>query len=249
MACFSKWDIQNCGCAAPCTYTHHVTGCGSLDLAGAVVSVWNNSGKTVSYGGGTTDSSGNVGGISIPAAGTYYREITCTRFTMKSGTFSVSSCGSTFTDSMSANADTSTYFCQNCCAYPLKKTLVFSSGKFGTWTGDWVAGASGFTSTPACTPCSGGYTIYPGFFSSVFPCTVIVAIFQNISTGCPQTFGLPGGGTCANIGYVASVSMTCPVTGTFAWSGDTSIASATGCLDKATGCGTYPWTDTITVTE
>lgn len=245
------WSVCECVTGPTCYVPIVMHGCGT---AGGLVLTWGvdvqvKSGSTVLFS-GTTDGTGTllvpVGGSGI-APGTYTVVATdgrgTPRWNSQSYTFLNFSCPPT-TKNLQMTSPLAAYICLNCCADPVKRVMTFTSTKFGTWTGDWVSTLNDGFSGPACGGCAGGYKIVPGFISSSFPCTAAISVFYNAGTGCPQTYP---GASCGLIYYNTSVSMTCPPS--FSWSGSSSMASMTGCLDKVMGCGTYPWTDTMTATE
>jgi hypothetical protein len=236
------------GCQCPATgisFTHNVTGCAGLALPGATVGWWNNSGKSISYGGGTTDASGNVT-VTVPGAASYYREVTYSpRFTLKSGNVTVTGPGVTITDAMTSNIDPS-YICVNCCVLPFAQVMTFTSAQYGTWTGNWATALTAGFSGPGCGPCPSGAIITPGFVSGS-SCPILVSVWVNLITGCPTTYGQPNYGACGFISYTKT-ALTCPPS--LSWTGTSTFSTNPGgCFDKISGCGTYPWTDTITAHE
>lgn len=248
---------RRCCCTpSSCTLTHTVYGCTNLVanlLSGATVHFWNTSGKTVDYGSGVTDSSGNAG-ITLPGSGTYYREISHPRFTTLAGNRVVSCTGGTPTatliDAMWPNVGAS-YVCYPCCGWPLARTLTFTSAFFGTWTGDWTsATVGGFTAGADCHGCGGlgrpqPVTIYPTILSTGGVCTFILTIFNAVTLPtCPTSYAV-GRSSSNSIGYTGTI--TCPPS--FSFTGTASFAShPANILDDIIGCS-VPWTDTLTVTE
>lgn len=227
-------------------------GCGA---AGGLLLTWGvsiqvKSGSTVLFS-GTTDGTGTllvpVGGSGI-APGTYTVVATdgrgTPRWNSQSFTFLSFACPPT-TKNLQMTSPLAAYICLNCCADPVKRIMTFTSTKWGSWTGDWVSAAGGFSVT-GCGPCTYPITIYPSLVSSAFPCTGIVSVNANLGTNCPIT---AFGATCINISYSGSVSMTCPPA--FSWTGSASITTplpAGTCGDRLL-CSTYPFTDTMTATE
>lgn len=126
--------------ATSCCIRFHVRGYNSLDLDGAAVSVWTDSGKTSLVATGTTSAGYVV--LDVGTSGTYY-EISKSRFTTTSATVSFT-CGDTITETLSA---ASGYHCITGCEIPVPDTLHATHPVFGAVTytysgGNWVATVS-----------------------------------------------------------------------------------------------------------
>ena len=231
-------SVEQCCCNPVVGTPKTFTGCSGLILANYQIRIRSASGGTIleTF---TTDASGVA---NITSTGTKWVESTDGRFSGASLVLSSA------TLALSGGVNTGTYICLPCCAIPVTKVMTFTSTKFGSFTGNWL-GTGGFSIT-GCGPCTYPVTVIPSLQGTTpgADCTGVVTVSQIAATNCPANFG-GGSTTCANIGYTGSVSMTCPPS--FSWSGVTQIATTPGalCLDRATGCGTYPWNDTMTATE
>lgn len=132
MACFSKWDIGQCGCA--CSLSVLVKGCGSTPLAvGSGLTVNLKVGGSTVYT-GTTDSTGTAS--MSGAAGTYDVEVvdgrTPSRWTTQTFTAQSLSCGTPV--AVTLTTVKSGFHCtSNNCGDPVADTL-YATDANGTWT-------------------------------------------------------------------------------------------------------------------
>lgn len=213
-----------CTCCAPCgSVVVTVTGCCSLVLAGATVTL-KLSGSTV--GTATTNSSG-VATISISAAGSYTVDVACTGFTTQTGVAVAATC--TTNNKAITLAVDSAYACVAGCGQSFAKTATFSAddglgavtlsydGTSGTFTqGKWVGCGqrthNGYPRNPAdgsCDTSGGSFTSVSVATEFLLDCNGLRISFQGcvtpgpvsqfMASTCPYSratgfFGGPGGG-------------------------------------------------------
>lgn len=204
---------RRCCCNPTCNQVFHVTGCNALGLEGATVGVWTDSSKTTLVATGTTDASGNLT-LDLGSAGTYYREVSASRFATASGNFTATCTGGTVSDALSP---ASGYHCYTGCSIPLPDTLHFSDSALGTsGTATWFAplsrwlGSDSF-STFGCGGCPAGTAVTVGY--ALETTGVITVSWQVDGSGCPVASGTP-----TSIHNIAGLATTCPMSFSAAWS-------------------------------
>jgi hypothetical protein len=213
-----------CGGGSTCNVTFTIGGCGGFVLQNATVSIWTDNTKVTLLATGTTDASGKVT-LNIGTAGTYYKEISASRFVTLSSTQAFT-CSSNLSFTLSTIV--SGYHCAN-CAYPIKDTLTYTDSILGSTTLTYTSGLWKGTlvySFPGATVCLCACPAKTVTISiSLNPCAQVQYTWSASATcasSCPDDGG--GGGTIgpvsligvstASVCYVPSVSaFSCTETG------------------------------------
>ena len=234
-----------CCCApAVCNVTFNVKGCNGLNLPGATVNIWTDSGMGTLVGTGVTNASGNAV-IDIGTAGTYWRESKKTRFTTDQRS-TTPTCGGS--PSVTLSADSSLYVCISGCVDPIAKTLFFTDALLGTtltlvwrssppagelaWGG---AGASAPMASLGGAPCTAGTTTtvtisYDGRNSVFASWPTLVS-----PSGCPSDAGTFNTGV---LGFGTCPITTCP--NSYASSGTLVASTAPAVIQRLIGTsGTF----------
>jgi len=264
MACFSVWDIINCGCTTSCSQAFTVTGCGGIAYPGLTVSVYTSSGGTL-LASGTTNGSGQVALSWSGSSGTYWVAITgqSARFAAYGQSLALTCGGS----KVIALATASGYHCDcsaSGCLLPVADTLFLTDGVYGavtlaygsrtftliggtpqTLTGWW--GTIGVPYVGACFVCAGGTATLDYFYSCG-----LVNLYSNIcSAGASGScLWFPGAGVFAGYQEVASTALQART-----WSCPPSFGLAStaiqinSCLTYCNGASITSGSASITVTE
>lgn len=174
----------------------NVTGCAGLPLAGAVVVI-----SGIAYGGThTTDSSGNVTFVAVPADCDFQLTITHARFAVFGPLGFHSGCISG-TSTFALGTPNAGYICTNCVAYPLPTTLIGtdSEGAFtltyvptaGYWAGCHITGNKTGVCVSNLSICTAGTDVHGA------------TIFTTVPSVVGWTFN--GGGTLSNCSINPSI--------------------------------------------
>lgn len=185
MIMFAPGECCDCG---GCPMVFDVTGCRSVKLPGALCSVWTDSSKTTFVGSATTDSAG-AATVPVPGAGSYYSEISHSRFATNTGTSTVA-CPAGTTRTVTLSPATG-YHCiplGTACALPAadtlylvtsfgNATLTYNAAGTGGGGPDWLGGVD-VDYPGGCGTC----TSYPGAGAAPIPYTVRVTfVFRGLS--------------------------------------------------------------------
>ena len=214
--------VGGCDCtcdSSSCTVSFCVTAAGGINISGATVSIYNNSGLGTLIGSCTTIGSGCCT-INVGASGTYWAVVSATGYTSFAGSETVA-CNGTTTFSLTNTSST----CAGCISIPttLHATLLISGSGCSTLANGTVlltqSGAAWYCNSPG-HPCYGGGTI------------AIACIGNVLNTVFDGTCEIPA----------TSVSCTPSFSATF-------VLTSANCpnIDTFFGCSpgsTYTWTVT-----
>jgi hypothetical protein len=186
MACFSVWDIQNCGCGpTTCNVTFFVAAC-TTGMPGATVNVWTNSSKTTLVATGTTDATGHVT-LDVGSAGTYYEEVISptARAVAPAAGNTTYSCGSTRNVVLTLAAGY--VACFDGCYIPSPTNLHDNNGE--TWA--WQSASACWQGNGLF---NGGCQLFP---NKIGNCGTVTVTFNSCSPALSVTYHISGGTTYA----------------------------------------------------